>query len=276
MDNQPSQTPQLRPWQRKLHEVIFEADTPSGKAFDLALILAILASVIVVMLDSVQSVRARHGELLYYLEWFFTILFTIEYLLRLSCVGRPSLYAKSFFGVVDLLAILPTYISVLVPSSRYLLVIRLLRVLRAFRVLKIVQFVQEAQQLQRALIASRRKIFVFFFAVISAVVILGSLMYVIEGGQSGFSSIPKSIYWAIVTLTTVGYGDIAPQTSLGQALAAMIMLLGYSIIAVPTGIVSVEIAREANRTVTTQSCPSCSYGAHDPDAAYCKICGAKL
>lgn len=266
----------LRPWQQKLHEVIFEADTPAGKAFDVALIITILVSVFVVMLDSVESIRLRHGETLYYLEWFFTILFTIEYVLRLSCVGRPSLYARSFFGIVDLLAILPTYISVFTPSSRYLLVIRLLRVLRVFRVLKIVRFVQETQQLQRALIASRRKIFVFFFTVISAVVIFGSLMYVIEGSEGGFSSIPRSIYWAIVTLTTVGYGDIAPQTSIGQALAAVIMLLGYSIIAVPTGIVGVEMAREAKRGITTQSCPRCSYGAHDPDAVYCKICGMKL
>lgn len=272
-----SRTRVLKPWQRKLHEVIFEADTPAGKTFDVALIVTILASVIVVMLDSIASVHQVHREVLYYLEWGFTILFTIEYLLRLSCLGRPSLYAKSFFGIVDLLAILPTYISVLIPSSRYLLVIRLLRVLRTFRVLKFVQFVKEAQQLKSALAASRRKIFIFFFSVISLVVILGSLMYVIEGGQdSGFTSIPTSVYWAIVTLTTVGYGDIAPQTALGQSLAAVIMLLGYSIIAVPTGIVSVEIARELDKTVSTQSCPQCSHGAHAPDARYCKMCGAKL
>ncbi len=266
----------LRPWQKKLHEVIFEADTPAGKRFDVALMVLILASVLVVMLDSVATIRGAHSELLYLLEWTFTIIFSVEYVLRLICVGRPLSYAKSFFGVIDLLAILPTYISLLIPASRYLIVIRLLRVLRVFRVFKFVQFVNEAQQLTTALKASRRKIFVFFFAVISLVTVFGSLMYVIEGEENGFTSIPISIYWGIVTLTTVGYGDIAPHTGLGKMLASVIMILGYSIIAVPTGIVSVELAREAAREVSTQSCPQCSLEGHDQDAAFCKYCGSEL
>lgn len=266
----------IRPWQAKIHEVIFEADTPSGKKFDVVLMTMILASVIVVMLDSVASIREQHGELLYVLEWGFTILFTIEYFLRLISVGRPLSYAKSFFGVIDLLAILPTFISLVIPASRYLLVIRLLRVLRVFRVLKFVRFVHEAQQLKNALIASRRKVFVFFFAVISLVVVLGSMMYVIEGEENGFTSIPTSIYWGIVTLTTVGYGDITPHTGLGKVLASIMMILGYSIIAVPTGIVSAEIAREVNRAVNTRCCPQCSLEGHDDNAGFCKHCGSEL
>ncbi len=265
-----------RPWQAKLHEIIYEADTPAGRRFDITLIILILASVMVVMLDSIVTIRENHGELLYSLEWTFTIIFSVEYFLRLICVGRPLLYAKSFFGVIDLLAIIPTYISLVIPASRYLTVIRLLRVLRVFRVLKFVQFVNEAQQLKTALEASRRKIFVFFFVVASLVVIFGSLMYVIEGEEHGFTSIPTSIYWGIVTLTTVGYGDIAPQTGLGKALASIIMILGYSIIAVPTGIVTVELSREASRRVSTQSCPQCSLDGHDHDAAFCKYCGSEL
>lgn len=266
----------LRAWQRTLHTVIFEADTPAGKFFDVALILCILASVLVVMLDSVSSINAEHGRLLYTIEWFFTIVFTVEYILRLACIGRPSAYARSFFGIVDLLAVLPTYLSILLPSSRYLLVIRLLRVLRIFRVLKFVQFVSEASQLRRALIASRRKISVFLFAVLTIVVILGSFMYVLEGEQHGFTSIPKSVYWAVVTLTTVGYGDLSPQTGAGQALAALIMILGYSIIAVPTGIVTVEMAQAYSGRLTTQACPHCSREGHESDASFCKYCGEPL
>lgn len=268
---------QLRPWQKKIHGVIFEADTPTGKLFDIALIITIIASVIVVMLDSVNSINAEYGALLYVLEWMFTIIFTIEYLLRISCIAKPAAYAGSFFGIVDLLAVLPTYVSLMVPSSRYLLVIRLLRVLRVFRVLKFVRFVSEASQLRQALIASRRKISVFLFAVSTGVVILGSLMYVIEGEANGFTSIPKSIYWAIVTLTTVGYGDLSPQTGLGQSLAAVIMILGYSIIAVPTGIVSVEMAQVyGSGNLSTQTCTNCSHEGHDVDAQYCKFCGDPL
>ena len=261
----------------KLHEVIFEADTYKGKVFDIGLIIAILLSIIVVMLESVSSIKAKYGLELYYIEWFFTILFTIEYVLRLYCVLRPFRYATSFFGVIDLLAILPTYLDLLIPGSHYLLAIRVLRLLRIFRVLKLVQFVGEADLLLKAIKASRRKITVFMFTVITLVIVLGSLMYVIEGEKNGFTSIPKSVYWAIVTLTTVGYGDVAPQTAIGQFFATIVMILGYSIIAVPTGIVTVEIAeayRENN--TSTQVCQNCLSSGHDNDAEYCKNCGTVL
>lgn len=266
----------LSPWRLKLHEIIFEAETPAGKAFDILLILSILLSVITIMIGSVRHIRAQHEVLLHGAEWFFTALFTVEYALRLLCVGRPLLYATSFFGIVDLLAIAPTYLSLVLPGSQYLLVIRTLRMLRIFRILKLVKYVGEAQYLLRALRASRRKITVFLFTVLIIVVIVGALMYVIEGVDNGFTSIPRSIYWAIVTLTTVGYGDISPQTSLGQTLAALVMIMGYSIIAVPTGIVTAELAFARDRPVNTQACPSCSAEGHDTDAEYCKYCGAKL
>jgi voltage-gated potassium channel len=269
-----SQKPQ---WKKLLHEVIFEADTPAGKGFDVLLIISILASVAVVMLDSIGPVRLRHGTLFYGIEWFFTLLFTVEYLLRLLCVGRPLKYAVSFYGVVDLLAIVPTYMSLVLPGSQYLLVIRILRILRIFRILKLVPYLGEAQLLVKALRASSRKIAVFLFTVLTLVVIFGSLMYVIESETSGFTSIPRSIYWAIVTLTTVGYGDISPQTGAGQVLASMIMILGYGIIAVPTGIVTVEMSQTfGRRVVSTQSCPECSAEGHDADAVHCKYCGAVL
>lgn len=266
----------LSPWRARLHEIIFEADTPGGKAFDLLLIVCIVASVLAVMLESVGSVRERYGTLLDGTEWFFTILFTIEYVLRLVCIGRPMKYATSFFGIVDLLAVIPTYLDLLVPGTGYLLVIRILRLLRIFRVLKLVQYVSEANTLLLALRASRRKITVFLFAVIAIAVTMGSLMYVIEGETNGFTSIPLSIYWAIVTLTTVGYGDLSPATSFGQTVAAILMILGYSIIAVPTGIVSAEMVRSRHADVTTQSCPQCSAEGHAPDATYCKHCGSRL
>jgi voltage-gated potassium channel len=262
-------------WQESLHTIIFEAETPAGKLFDVLLIVSILASVMVVMLDSVNTINSKHGQFLNFLEWFFTLIFTVEYILRLSCVGRPLSYATSFYGIIDLMAIIPTYLSVFVPGTEFLLVIRVLRILRIFRVLKLVQYISEATLLMKALHASRRKITVFLFTVLTLVVILGSLMYLIEGAESGFTSIPKSIYWAIVTLTTVGYGNIAPQTNLGQMLAAFIMILGYSIIAVPTGIVTVELA-QASSGSTTRSCMECSAEGHDNDADFCKYCGSKL
>jgi len=262
--------------QSRLHEIIFEADTPAGKLFDVLLILSIVISVVLVMLDSVSSIRQSYGNLLYIGEWVFTILFTIEYLLRLYSIGRPLSYATSFFGVVDLLAILPTYLSLIFPGTQYFLVIRVLRVLRIFRVLKLVQYVGESRLLMRAMRASSRKITVFIFVVLTLVVIFGSLMYIIEDPQSGFTSIPQSIYWAIVTLTTVGYGDISPQTGLGQTLAALIMIIGYAIIAVPTGIVTAELTQRHKKSVSTQSCPQCSAEGHDPDAQYCKYCGSTL
>ncbi len=262
-------------WRRRMHEIIFEAETPAGKLFDVILIGSILLSVAVVLLDSVAAIHARYARWLYFGEWVFTLLFTVEYVLRLVSVGKPLKYAGSFFGVVDLLAILPSYIDILLPGSRYLQVIRILRVLRIFRVLKLVQFLGEARRLKQALRASSRKIAVFLFSVITLVVIFGSMIYLIEGEKNGFTSIPRSIYWAIVTLTTVGYGDISPRTALGQTLASIIMILGFSIIAVPTGIVSAQLSK-GGKPVSTEACPQCSAEGHDVDAEYCKYCGAKL
>jgi voltage-gated potassium channel len=263
-------------WRITLHEVIFEADTPAGKWFDVLLILAILVSVVMVMLDSVGTIQKSYGPILLAGEWFFTILFTIEYVLRLLSVGRPLAYATSFYGVVDLLAILPTYLSILIPGAQYLLVIRILRVLRIFRILKLVQYLGEARMLTQALRASRRKITVFLIVVLTLVTIFGALIYLVEDPKDGFTSIPKSIYWSIVTLTTVGYGDISPQTGLGQLLSALIMIIGYGIIAVPTGIVTVEFAQAFKRQISTQACPECSAEGHDVDAKFCKYCGSKL
>jgi voltage-gated potassium channel len=266
----------LTPSQRRFHQIIFEADTRGGKLFDVTLIVMILASVLVVILDSVTAIHERFAHALFLLEWGFTLAFTLEYLLRLYCIGRPLRYAVSFFGIVDLLAIIPTYLSFFFAGSQYLLVIRLLRVLRIFRVLKFVKFVGEADILMRAFRTGRRKIIVFVFVVMTLCVILGSLMYLIEGPEHGYTSIPKGIYWAIVTLTTVGYGDLAPQTNIGQAIASIVMILGYGIIAVPTGIVTVEMSNAMRYGVSTQSCPQCSVGSHMPDAKYCRICGAEM
>jgi len=261
----------------RLHEIVFETETRAGRLFDLALIWLILLSVATVILESVRSVRVQYGDLLYTLEWVFTLLFTVEYVLRLLSVRRPLRYATSFFGIVDLLAIIPTYLSIFVPGSQYLLVIRILRLLRVFRLLKLSEYVTEADTLRRALHASRRKISVFLSVVVLLVVVIGALMYVVEGEAHGFTSIPVSIYWAIVTLTTVGYGDLSPRTPLGQILASIVMVIGYGIIAVPTGIVSVELAHAARQErLTKQLCPACGAEGHDLDAAYCKYCGASL
>jgi voltage-gated potassium channel len=263
-------------WRRELYRIIFQHDTRGGKLFDVALIVSIVASVIAVMLDTVESIHATSGDLLYAAEWGFTVLFTAEYVLRLLCARNAGRYARSFFGIVDLLAILPTYVSVLIPGSQYLLVIRILRVLRVYRVLKLVKYVGEADTLMTAMRESRRKITVFLLAVLVLAVILGSVMYIIEGEQSGFTSIPRSVYWTIVTLTTVGYGDISPQTNLGQTVAAVIMMLGYSIIAVPTGIVTIELSRARERRPPPRRCPDCGEVGHDPDAVHCKFCGERL
>jgi len=263
-------------WKRKLHEVIFEADTPGGKAFDIALLIAIVLSVAAVLLESVVEVRAQYGAQLRTLEWGLTILFTMEYVLRLICIGRPLKYALSFYGIIDLLAILPSYLSLIIPGSQSLTVIRALRLLRIFRVLKLAHFVGEASMLRAAVYASTRKIIVFLAFILTLILIVGSLMYLIEGGGGGFTSIPQSIYWAVVTMTTVGYGDIAPATVLGKILASVVMILGYGIIAVPTGIVTVELAQASRRTVSTQSCPQCVTDIHDPEANYCRICGTRL
>jgi len=264
-------------WRSTLHEVIFEADTPAGRAFDIALIASILLSITAVMLESVRSVRAVYGPLLYDIEWFFTVLFTLEYVLRLVSVWRPLRYATSFFGLVDLLAILPTFLSLLLPGTQYLFTVRILRLLRIFRILKLTEYLSEASVITNALRASQRKIIVFILTVLTVVVIIGSLMYIIEGEENGFTSIPTSIYWAIVTLTTVGFGDITPQTPLGKALASVVMIMGYGIIAVPTGIVTAELTNAgARKRTSTQACPSCSAEGHDADAVYCKYCGAHL
>ncbi len=264
----------------RVRDIIFESDTRAGRAFDVVLILIILFSVAVVMLESVAQVREEYGALLRAAEWLFTILFTIEYVLRLVTIGRPLNYALSFFGIVDFLAIIPTYLSVLVPGAQYFLVIRMLRILRVFRVLKLARYMEEAGTLTKALAASRRKIEVFTVTVVTLVVIFGSLMYFVEGAENGFTSIPTSVYWAIVTLTTVGYGDISPQTGIGQALAALIMIMGYGIIAVPTGIVTSELARSSQRSDAIASsrifCPACGAAGHDLDASFCKHCGEKL
>jgi voltage-gated potassium channel len=272
----PGLGPPASPRRARLYEIIYEADTPAGKAFDVALILLILVSVLAVMLDSIRSVSDRFGPLLRGLEWALTVAFSIEYVLRLACVRHPWSYARSFFGVVDLLAVLPTYLSLVVPGSQSLLVVRFLRLLRVFRVFKLAEYVREAQFLREALVASRRKIAVFFMAVLTLVVIIGALMYLVEGEASGFSTIPRSVYWAIVTLTTVGFGDITPRTPLGQLLASIVMLIGYSIIAVPTGIVSAEMARAGVGLASTRRCPSCGRSGHETEAGVCNRCGASL
>ena len=301
--------PEASEARRRAYEIIFEHDTPAGRAFDVGLILAILLSVAAVMAESVVQVRLDHGPFLRKVEWGFTLLFTVEYLLRLWVVSRPVRYARSFFGIVDLLAVLPTYLAALFPGGQVLVTVRILRILRVFRILKLGQYVGEARLLGTALRASRVKITVFLFTVLTLVVILGSLIYLVEGRhpESGFTSIPIAMYWAVVTLTTVGYGDVAPVTPLGQFMAAMIMVVGYGIIAVPTGIVSVELA-QASRDLEAQNardasaaaearavqaeedavapvparatirrvCGDCHLDLHDPDAHFCKRCGTLL
>ncbi|MCD4730034.1 MAG: ion transporter [Bacteroidales bacterium] len=264
----------LSKWQSKLHEIIFEADTPIGRYFDIAILILIVLSVVVVLLDSVFSIHAHYGHFLLIVEWFFTLLFTLEYILRIYSSKRPSKYIFSFYGVIDLLAILPTYISLIFTGPQYLIVIRMLRLLRIFRVLKLTRYVGASKILVVALRNSRHKIIVFLEVVLTLVVIMGSLMYMIEGPENGFNSIPHGIYWAIVTLTTVGYGDVAPQTFLGQTLASIIMIIGYAIIAVPTGIISVGMAKAT--PTNTQDCQNCHCSNHDDNAKYCKNCGEEL
>lgn len=266
------------PTREKIHEVIFEADTPMGKWFDVVLLILISASVLVVMLESVNYINVRYANLFFKLEWFFTAIFTLEYLLRLYSVYRPWKYATSFYGVVDLLAILPAYLSLfLVAGAQSLLVIRAFRLIRIFRIFKLGHFLNEGNVILNALRASRVKISVFLVFVTLLVVIIGAVMYLVEGGDdSAFSSIPRSIYWAIVTLTTVGYGDITPSTEIGQFLSAVVMILGYAILAVPTGIVSAEMVRENREQVSTQACRFCGSEGHKHDAIYCRMCGEIL
>ncbi|NIB42017.1 ion transporter [Pseudomaricurvus alkylphenolicus] len=264
------------PLQIKLHSVIFGTGTKAGKRFDVALIYAIVLSVLAMMLESIGAIERAYGPWLYGVEWAFTAIFTVEYLLRIYCSPNPWRYIRSFYGLVDLLAILPSYLGLFVADMNYLLMIRLLRVLRIFRVLKLVRYLSEANILMRAMMMSRRKILVFFSSVLVLATIFGSLMFVVEGPEHGFTSIPKSIYWTIVTITTVGYGDITPQTSLGQLIAAAAMLTGYSIIAVPTGILTAELTTEMQRERSLRRCSECSSAGHDSDALYCKQCGSTL
>lgn len=261
-------------YRARLHEIIFEADTPTGKTFDLLLLVMIVLSVVAVLIDSVPSIHGNYGDILLAAEWVFTLLFTAEYILRILSSVKPSKYIFSFYGVIDLLAILPTYLSLVLIGSQYLLVIRILRLLRVFRVLKLGRYVGASKVLAIAMRNSRHKIVVFLEVILTMVVIMGSLMYLIEGPQHGFTSIPRAIYWAIVTLTTVGYGDIYPQTVVGQFLASFIMIIGYAIIAVPTGIISVEMARATQ--FNTRVCKQCHCADHEDNARYCKICGESL
>jgi voltage-gated potassium channel len=259
-------------WRERWYEVIFEADTRAGKVFDVLLLIAIFVSVLVVILDSVYD----HSPRLEKAEWFFTILFTVEYAARIACAPRRLRYILSFYGIIDLLSILPTYFMVLIPGMESAAVLRALRLLRVFRVLKLAQMLSEATALRRALWTSRSKIAVFLAFVLVAVVILGSAMHVIEQKTPGFDSIPHSMYWAIVTMTTVGYGDVSPEEPLGKALASVIMVLGYSLIIIPTGIVTAELTQTSRKTVTTQVCPECMAEGHDVDASHCKYCGGHL
>ncbi|MEM9415461.1 MAG: ion transporter [Planctomycetota bacterium] len=266
-------------WRERVHEVLFEADTGQGKTFDIVLIVAILASVVVIMFETVKPIRAEYGTLLVVLEWFFTILFTIEYVLRLISVRRPLRYAFSFFGIIDLLSILPTYVGLFVPGAHELMVIRMFRLLRIFRVFKLVRFLGEADALKEAIYAARHKIAVFMTTVLIIVTTMGALMHVVESkfGNDQFSSLPQSMYWAVVTMTTVGYGDITPETTLGKFLSAAMMIIGYSMIIIPTGIISAEMTTSKRRSmISTQHCPTCSRDGHDRDAVHCKFCGDAL
>jgi voltage-gated potassium channel len=262
-------------WTETLYRVIFGHDTRAGRAFDVALIVAILASVAAVAVDSIQPIRVQYRSELQAIEWGFTILFSVEYLLRMLCVRNRMKYATSFFGVIDLASILPTYLSLIIPGSQYLLVIRILRVLRVFRILKLVEYVGDADVLMVAIRESRRKIAIFIATVVTITVILGAFMYLIEGRTAGFTSIPTSIYWTIVTITTVGYGDIAPVTPLGQLVATVVMLLGYAIVAVPTGIVTVELGK-VRQSGPGRVCGRCGKDRHDRDARYCNQCGERV
>ena len=261
---------------RTIYEIIFESETPLGKIFDIILLLAILISISAVVLESVASIRHQFGRILYAIEWIITILFTIEYLLRFLSVKKPAHYVFSFFGLIDLLATIPTYLSLFIAGAQSLLVIRIFRLLRVFRVFKLTRYLGEASTLMMAMRASRPKITVFLGAILAIVVTMGSIMYLVEGPVNGFTSIPRSVYWAIVTLTTVGYGDIAPKTLIGQSLASLLMILGYAIIAVPTGIVTVELAQAAKLPMVTKPCDFCGTQQHLSDARFCRSCGTSM
>ena len=279
-------TKQKHSWREKLHVIIAEADTPMGKFFDLVLLVLIVLSVIFVMLESVHSIDVKYHKMLYIGEWIITVFFSIEYIARIITVKKPFKYIFSFFGIIDFLSTIPLYISLIFAGSSYLLTVRAFRLLRIFRILKITRYIGESNKLRRALLHSRAKIFVFLFAVVITSIIAGTLMYMIEGEESGFTSIPRSVYWAIVTLTTVGYGDISPITPIGQSIAAVLMIMGYGIIAVPTGIVSAEYVRGADGRlsiddpnyvhVNSQCCRGCGALKHRDDAEFCHKCGTDL
>ncbi len=263
-------------WRKRLHEIIYEADTPAGKLFDVVLLIAIIVSIALVMLESVNPIGEEYKTELNVAEWIITILFSIEYILRIISISKPTKYIFSFYGLIDFLSTIPKYLSIIFTGTHSLVALRALRLLRVFRILKLARFVQESQHLAKALKASRARIMVFLFFVLIVCIILGSIMYLVEGTDNGFTSIPRSVYWAIVTLTTVGFGDIAPMTPLGQFIASVIMILGYAIIAIPTGIVSSEIARNHKLSLNTQSCPNCATTGHVDRAIYCHHCGSKL
>jgi len=280
-------------WKSKLHEIIYEADTPAGKLFDVVLLIAILASIILVMLESINSFDERYHTFLNISEWIITILFSLEYIARIITVNKPIKYITSFYGIIDLLSTIPKYLSLIFVGTHALVALRALRLLRVFRILKLARYMGASNQLTSAIKASRAKISVFLFAVVIAAVIFGTIMYLVEGEENGFTNIPKSVYWCIVTLTTVGFGDIAPQTPLGQFIATIIMVLGYGIIAVPTGIVSAEYTKASETdskkkftdeertfveklTLNTQSCANCLAEKHQDNADFCHKCGFKL
>lgn len=272
----PKKSKSLNETQRRIHDIIFEADTFGGKVFDIALLVCISLSVLITALDSVEALHSQYQQLFVGLEIAFTALFSIEYALRLYCVAKPMNYALSFYGIIDLVAILPNYISLLFPGAHFLSIIRIIRFFRIFRILKLAHFLREATVLADSLKKSIKRIAVFTLFIFIAVICIGSIMYVIEGGKNGFTSIPVSVYWAVVTMTTVGYGDISPQTPLGQFFSFWVMLLGYGVIAIPTGIVTSEIISSNKKKVTTQVCPFCCKEGHDHDAIYCKYCGKPL
>ena len=263
-------------WRRRLYTVIFESDTPEGLLFDRVLLAAILASVVIVMLDSVVPMSSRYHVALAALEWLITVLFTIEYVARLICIERPWRYARSFYGIVDLASVLPTYLAIFLPQLHALIDVRVLRMLRVFRILKLTQYLAEYQLLGAALRNSRRKIAVFLSAVLMIVVTLGTVMYVVEGPRNGFTSIPVSVYWAITTMTTVGFGDITPQTNIGRLVASVMMLMGWGVLAVPTGIVTAEMTSQRLRTITGRACERCGTSEHSADARFCRVCGARF
>lgn len=266
----------MRNTKDRLYEIIFEADTKTGKIFDVSLLIVILLSILLVVLESVPSIERDYHDLLKISEWVITGIFSIEYILRIWIVQKPKAYMFSFYGIIDLLSVLPTYLALIVAGTHGFMVIRALRLLRIFRILKLNRYIKEGAIIVRALRKSRIKISVFLFAVLTMVIIIGTIMYLIEGGEHGFTSIPRGIYWAVVTLTTVGYGDISPTTSLGQFFASVVMIIGYAIIAVPTGIVTAELTKQSSKNNSTQVCPHCLADDHVEDALYCYQCGKKL